>query len=581
MFKFHRIFKIYILFGVFAYFFTSFVFAASSDNSSFAWIFVSVVDLLLSIWFIFPIIAWKLLTNDLIYGSVFHLDTMLWQIWNFSRSLANFTIWFMFLYFVFKFLVKVWESDYSIIKSNLPKIALWAVVINASWFILWVLIDISTILISWFWALPLKFYNEDTKEKIDKIALPKDIVLQQWKCKKNPESWIKQHCLPWSLQIEIKEQQSQSLRSLQTYWANVSWPLFFMWSSIIAINDKQKLINDFYDVNEWRIRSGWAAIKAFAKLMIMTLFIIPMLILIVVNIVRVFRVWMYICFSPLMFLDQIFWWKVASKAKQRAFSFKNMIWLIFQPALVVLMFSISSIFIVWVYNALKTSEWDSKWYEEDVKKVFMLDKSDNWILEISFWEPYSDSNSSWYVWWFFSYVLVSVLVIFVVWSMIKLSFKATEVTSSIANSAFTFAEDTVKTTSFIPTPMWGVSIWALWRLGKSIESIPSNISGKQLSRLSGAFWWSASDIQSDKFESIKNKLSDSNAKISKDWIQDALDEISKYKWMNIDSFENVKSLVDSITTYVINKRKHVPDIKDPSYTKRVDSILANRNEILN
>ena len=95
---------------------------------------VSIFDLISSIWYVLPIIAWKLLTNDLLYWVSIHLDTLLWNIWNFSRSMANFLIWFLFIYFIFKFITS--EKDVSLIKTNLPKIAFWAIIINASWFII-------------------------------------------------------------------------------------------------------------------------------------------------------------------------------------------------------------------------------------------------------------------------------------------------------------------------------------------------------------------------------------------------------------------------------------------------------------
>ena len=48
------------------------------------------------------LLAWKLVDNSLVYWEVFWFDAVLWQLWNFVKNLANFALWFFFLYKIFK-----------------------------------------------------------------------------------------------------------------------------------------------------------------------------------------------------------------------------------------------------------------------------------------------------------------------------------------------------------------------------------------------------------------------------------------------------------------------------------------------
>lgn len=581
--NFNRIKKI-LVFLFFSIFFlsisNSYAVSETGWSAVFSDILVTIFDLIASIWYVLPIIAWKLLTNDLLYWISMHLDALLWHIWNFSRSLANFLIGFMFVYFIFKFIS--FEKDASLIKTNLPKIAFWAIIINASWFIIAVLIDVSTVLIAWFWALPLSVSNLNSKTK---VAIPKHITFDTRKCDTKNEPW----CFNWSYIITSTWDNNMSLDNLQSYEASISWPLFFIWTNILGITtSKQKLLDQAYDNNKKEFRHDWTAIKAIIQIIIILLFTVPLIVLIIVNIVRIFRVWIYIWFSPLIFLDQIFWWKVAA-SKEKAFWFRNMIWLIFQPALVVLAFSISFIFITALYSSL-TRNWktfkDAKVagdYTKNVKKIFLMDDSENWIANIKwFWEAQDSSSKTEFIWWFFSYLIVSIIVIILLWTLIKLSFKASEVTSSISDSAFTFTEGLIKTANFIPTPMGMQSIWSIQKLWENVSRLPTSIASKQASSLTQMFW-TVTDVEDSKVNSIITKLWITGKKW--EWFKEAMNELSKFRNKNVVSSKaNAKKLIDEIWKNII-KHLHpnlsvVTEFKSAqTYEKKLEVLLKNQNDI--
>jgi len=570
----------YVILSMFLTFFLFYNFSYATENqtewtATFTYVLVSLFDLISSIWYILPIIAWKLLTNDLLYWNSLHLDVLLWNIWNFSRSLANFLIGFLFIYFIFKFIVA--SKDASLIKTNLPKIAFWAIVINASWFIIGILIDISTILIAWFGSLPLAFSDLGSGTK---VAIPKNITFDSTKCHMKNNG-----CFNWSFSIIATWDNDINLNQLQSYETYISWPLFFMWANILGINtSKEHILNNAYDVNSLQFKHNWAAIKAIIQIILILFFTIPIIVLIVVNVIRVFWVWIYIWFSPLIFLDQIFWWKIANQ--QKAFSFKNMIWLILQPAIVILVFSISVIFIYSIYWSLvdkkvfNTQE-NSKKYEENVKKVFLLDNSTNSIVYLTwFWQIQDTSNKTEYIWWFFSYLIVSIIVIIFLWTLIKMSFKATEITSSISGYMFQFSENLMKTIDFIPTPLGVQSIWSFTKLWNRVSSLHTNISSKQSEKLANIFW-TIPDIGSVKVKQISENLWSNQSKLKLEWFNQALQELQTFKNKQIvNNRENAKKIIDVIISKLPDNFSIKDELnKEKDYEEKLNIILWKQNEI--
>ena len=108
------------------------------------------------------IVAGKLVDNSLVYGEVFWFDAVLWKLWNIVRNLANFGLWFIFVFYVFKFLTS-WQKPKDF-KDLLVKALIAWVWIQASWFIIAVLIDISTILAYGIWWLPMSILPTDGQD---------------------------------------------------------------------------------------------------------------------------------------------------------------------------------------------------------------------------------------------------------------------------------------------------------------------------------------------------------------------------------------------------------------------------------
>lgn len=102
------------------------------------------------------LLAGKLVDNSLVYWEVLWFDAVLWQLWNIVKNLANFTLWFFFLYKIFKYLISWKES----VKEILLRALIAWIWIQASRFIMATLIDASTILTYWVWWLPISVLKE-------------------------------------------------------------------------------------------------------------------------------------------------------------------------------------------------------------------------------------------------------------------------------------------------------------------------------------------------------------------------------------------------------------------------------------
>ncbi len=109
------------------------------------------------------LLAWKLVDNSLVYWEIFWFDAVLWKLWNIVKNLANFTLWFLFVYKIFKYLID-WKDK---IKDILLSALIAWIWIQASWFIMAALIDVSTILTYWVWWLPISILKENKEDVQD------------------------------------------------------------------------------------------------------------------------------------------------------------------------------------------------------------------------------------------------------------------------------------------------------------------------------------------------------------------------------------------------------------------------------
>lgn len=110
----------------------------------------------------FLFLAGKLVDNSMVYWEVFWFDAILWKLRNIVRNIANFGLWFIFVYNVAKILIS--KKNDGIKKLLISSLIAW-VWIQASWFIMAALIDISTIATYGIWGLPISVLWLDSDDK--------------------------------------------------------------------------------------------------------------------------------------------------------------------------------------------------------------------------------------------------------------------------------------------------------------------------------------------------------------------------------------------------------------------------------
>ena len=106
--------------------------------------------------------------NNLVYGSYLNLDAPLWKVWTIVKNLANFVLGFIFLYEILYYVI---DPDRKMAKLKSPrelikKLFIAGVLVQLSWFIMMVAVDISSVLTYTVGALPTTLLSQ-TDAKMD------------------------------------------------------------------------------------------------------------------------------------------------------------------------------------------------------------------------------------------------------------------------------------------------------------------------------------------------------------------------------------------------------------------------------
>ena len=203
-------------------------------------------------------LAWLAMDNTLIYGSFMGLDVSLWNIWQLVRTFANYTLWFLFLFWIlyWNFSWKVWIKDVKGLPELLKKILVASVLIQASWFIMMVLVDLSTVLTYSIWWLPYSILNEKTLWSWDDAKMFKMLV--------DFELW------DYTAKADAQWDTSDAIR----YYWQLSWDDYiapcetahvkFWWSNeeqSFAIGRKFADLGTWYKMVPWYCMYYWALLS--------------------------------------------------------------------------------------------------------------------------------------------------------------------------------------------------------------------------------------------------------------------------------------------------------------------------------
>lgn len=329
---------------------------SSEPLKSFSEVLNFAVSILSWIWVWFAKWAWEFLTNRWVYWEALNLDSLLWQYWNVVKNFANFWLWFYFVYVIFKALVGK-EQVIKKIKDMLLWILLAWVWIQASWFLIAVIVDVSTITLAAAWSFPSQVVSSSkTSEEAFRSSLSE--YLEGDRVKKN--SWKLVELFPvnarsnslmvtYPVELSWNMNDKELIDSILPDSKSVSWPLYYIWFSILETNflpsvddssEKWWKATIFNTILQW-----WTSI----------VYSLEMLVLFVFSVMRVLYIWMFIILSPVIILiwciSKWSWWtdKVSDswflKDFTKHLSFSSFFLNVFRPTIIVLLIWLTVIFV--------------------------------------------------------------------------------------------------------------------------------------------------------------------------------------------------------------------------------------------
>lgn len=223
-------------------------------------------------------LAGSLVDNSFIYGASFWFDVILWKLWNISKNLANFTLWFLFIYEIFLWLIKensVWQRLKKILVSSLVA-WLW---IQASWFAIAALIDLSTVATYGVGWLPLSVLNAEEKKVeiyVPKMAITSDLngdkssaddyipvnIYFVWEKDWSPfyispcataKSWSTTYII-WPKLVYYSEWQWNSPVSVEKNSCNYEWQVYYFTLHSDLDKDRWNIWSDLSEVKKNQVR---------------------------------------------------------------------------------------------------------------------------------------------------------------------------------------------------------------------------------------------------------------------------------------------------------------------------------------
>ena len=333
--------------------FSDWSFAADGDDFKILWRGLNyLVSALSWIWVFFAKLAWTFLTNEWVYWEALWFDVLLWKLRNVMKNIANFGLWFYFVYTVFKWLINQWKED---ITKKLKSIILWLLIawvwIQASWFFTAAVIDVSTVTLVAAWSFPSQMISESPyvewsiKKSLEQVAwkgvslFPKD-----WKATSFIETF--------PIQIDWEITDKKVLDAIMPNQEDVAGPLYFIWFTILKTD-----VVTSVDTT-WEKGLKWTILNTILQWWTTIVFAFEMLMLCIIALIRIAYLWMFIILSPiavLLWCIQQSWdkvggggnWFFAKFTKQ--ISFKSFFVNVFKPTFIVLWFWIAVIF-VWLMN---------------------------------------------------------------------------------------------------------------------------------------------------------------------------------------------------------------------------------------
>jgi len=548
-------FKIISTIVIIGVFLVATTFAADTTTTENIWKMLNCTTEFLS-WsrVIFAVLAGKMMSNDMVYGSAINLDIYLRQIWNIIKNLANYTIGFLFIFQILKHLFDQKATIQDMIQKKVVSFLVAGILIQASWFLLWALVDVSTIATSAVGSIPWAIIQEDNWRLTKTINTA--MLKLQWKTYKfvadeaNKCDFVQSSSTTTPVPSSTSNSSSNTnnnskfIDSILPNEETISWPLLFLWASIF----------EFFDYsNVWSKnctdKTFACFISAVLDFITIWVYALMLMILFIINFVRVFYMWVFISFSPfiilLTVLQKVWWFTLWEKVKLPEWlEFKNVIHIIFLPVIYTVFLSVI-LMVVILSNSILVGT-GSEFSMNGVSITNSATKSQintgtlDFVLE-------------WLKNWF-SGLIIFGLTIYLFWLLIKTSLEWLPILKKLSTWITELIKQTARTIPIFPS---GDGKWTSWSAIKNTKMELEN-------KFERETWF---DIDTWDFgvkwrTALQNKIS---------WLfgldGGRTDEDGKKMEMERKTFDSTTTLTQDNTESIVNKLSGI--IKD-KYPKWLD-----------
>lgn len=420
-------------------------------------------------------LAGKLMSNEFVYGSFIHLDAALFKIRNAMKNIANFLLGFLFLFSILK---SFFSKDAFELKKTLPRFLIAGVLIQMSRFIMGAFVDLANIATAAVGSFPSQFLESST-DNLDKNKFMQLAVT-----------------VPTRIDVSFKENEelfttytgTQTIENMFGKFNDMSGPLMFLGASIFRFQDYAILNQEITSRKNF-------SIALFLKIFLLLVFTVPLFVLIVVNLIRIFRLRIRISFSPLAAIARSFDDKetpgvIKQTGEKLGFGkLSDVLALIFQPVAMIGALSLVLILSTGIYYVLGGDPGDlnaSGSYEKTLGNIELSSKDNSSTLKdtISGTEFTVDGNLvkniGGFVGGMIGYLIVTGFCGVLIWSLIKIGSSFSKFTKSSADAIFSFAENAVKTAKIIPLGGTMLSLGGLQQAGKDVTQGASTYFDKKL-----------------------------------------------------------------------------------------------------
>ncbi len=419
------------------------------------------------IWIILWSIDGVLMSNSLVYWEFMWFDVYLWKIWQICRNFANFTIWFIFLYSILRYIFDF--SNQVKVKETLKQILCASVLVQASWFLVMAVIDLSTIALATVTAFPSQVIASSTKvETYLHQQIQADSILKEDCVVINAFSdsylnWSNEHwyekCELWWTAATPADKQKTLIDNLVPKADNLKWPFLMLWFT--ALNAQEFVWNyDKTNADSCPDLFTKVIISLLLDAWITILFSFALLVLGIILVFRLFYLRIFIALSPIIILVSVV--KDLWLSNNKELWIKKTLKLIFQPVIFWIFMSLMFLFVVVTHWFFNSQWWNFSWWWVTVKSTPSAPYSSELSLGDSvklFVKQWSKKLTD---------IALALFSLFFMWYLVKLALLQWETWISKVDSFVKGITDTVWRTMWnagvIPTPKWAIWFSQLQRL---------------------------------------------------------------------------------------------------------------------